>query len=131
MAMEFCKHLCLEDALEHLNTEIKEISQRWINGKITMIAMEKHLAEKKTDFTDEEQSFHDEIEGLLAGKKDKKRDFALRNASEEKKAAYNKIEEYKNKLKAVEHSKSNMKQWEEFLEVAQGVKKEIEKVIKK
>lgn len=123
--MELNANVNLKNASDFLEHEIKEISESWTRTKLGLIALDKNIAVTEKP-TEEENEIHAKIAEQLESKKDKKREYYLKTLSIDAKNAYDKVEKEKNKIQSGINMKENLKQYEEFLEVAQEFKKEID-----
>jgi hypothetical protein len=123
--MELNENVNLKNASDFLEHEIKEISENWTRTKLGLIALDKNIAVTPKP-TEEENETHAKIAEQLESKKDKKRDYFLKTLSVDAKNTYDKVEKERNKIQSGINMKENLKQYEEFLEVAQEFKKEID-----
>jgi hypothetical protein len=126
--MELNENVNLQNASDFLTQEIKEISENWTRTKLGLIALDKNIAVTAKP-TEEEETIHARVAEALESKKDKKRDYFLKTLSVDDKNAYEKVEKEKNKTQSGINMRENLKQYEEFLEVAQEFKKEIDSTI--
>jgi hypothetical protein len=127
--MELNEHVNLQNASDFLTNEIKEISENWTRTKLGLIALDKNILGAFVP-TKEEEETHAEVESALKEKNDKKKEYFLKTLSEDKKKAYDRVESHKNKIKSVANMTDNLKQYEDFLEVANEFKKEIDGQLK-
>lgn len=123
--MELNENVNLKNASDFLEHEIKEISENWTRTKLGLIALDKNIA-VTPKLTDEEEIIHARISEQLEKKDGKKRDYYLKTLSVDSKNTYDKVEQERNKIQSGINMKENLKQYEEFLEVAQEFKKEID-----
>ena len=123
--MELNENVNLKNASDFLEHEIKEISESWTRTKLGLIALDKNIL-VTPEPTKEENEIHAKIAEALESKKDKKRDYYLKTLSVDEKNAYEKVEKERNKVQSGINMKENLKQYEEFLEVAQEFKKVID-----
>jgi hypothetical protein len=126
--MELNENVNLKNASDFLTNEIKEISESWTRTKLGLIALDKNIAIEPKP-TDEENEAYERVTAALEGKKDKKKDFYIKNLPEKDKLGYERVTKERNKIQSGINMKENLKQYEEFLEVANEFKKEIDEKI--
>lgn len=126
--MEVSKYVNLHNVSEFLTGEIKEVSERWGQFMITKIAVERVL--KNQPPTKEEMADYEEVKSSLDGKKPTDVPRFLAKVENDKKTNYEKVNEYKSKETALENANKGLIEFEEFLEVATELKKEIDTLMK-
>jgi len=123
--MELNENVNLKNASDFLTNEIKEISESWTRTKLGLIALDKNIAVTEKP-TEEEETIHAKIAEMIEKKDGKKKEYFMKTLSVDDKNTYDKVEKERNKVQSGINMKENLKQYEEFLEVAQEFKKEID-----
>jgi hypothetical protein len=126
--MELNENVNLKNASDFLTNEIKEISESWTRTKLGLIALDKNIAVTEKP-TEAEESMHATIATMLEKKDGKKKEYFLKTLAIDDKNAYEKVEKERNKVQSGINMKENLKQYEEFLEVANEFKKIIDEKI--
>ncbi len=112
------------DALAFVKSEIKEISERWTQTMVSIKGMEKAIM-KAAPVTEEMQKQFEEVETIVGSKQGKKLEYALNNVSDELQAGHKAVGELEKQKTALDNMNVQLKEMEEYLEVATAFKVEI------
>lgn len=125
--MEMNQYVNKKYADEFLESEIKEISERWAKFKTNQLALERILSQ--TTLSQEELQDYEDIKNALSNVERDKRKNAVPNfwlsVENDKRNNYEKVKEYKRQEGILEETKKGLKEFEEFLEVTTQLKKDI------
>lgn len=122
--MEVSPFVSLKYVSEFLEGEIKQISERWGQFMINKIALERVLITQKP--TKEDLVTYGYIEESLKGRKPQDHPRYLKTLPEEQKKSYERVKEYKEQEASLETAEKGLKEFCDFLEVATGLKKDID-----
>lgn len=125
--MEMSQYVNKKYAAEFLESEIKEISERWAKFKTNQLALERILGQ--TTLSQEELQDYEDIKNALSNVERDKRKNAVPNfwlsVENDKRNNYEKVKEYKRQEGILEETNKGLKEFEEFLEVTTQLKKDI------
>lgn len=122
--MVVSQYVNLKNLSDFLENEIKEITERWGQFTITKIALERVIA--NTKFTDEQMADYEKIKTLIEDKKKTDIPRFLSKVENTVKDNYDAVIKSQDNEKSLENAQKGLKEFEEFLEVAVELKKEID-----
>ncbi len=136
--MEVSPFVNLKYVSEFLEGEIKQISERWGQFMINKIALERVLNNER-DSTEAQMKDYELVKDMLAREEDLITAVDTRTPAEKVfsdidisvRLNYEHVLEHENRKKSLETANKGLKEFEEFLEVATELKKEIDNKMKK
>lgn len=119
--MAYSEFVDMKHVENYLNEEIKEISERWAKFTINRMAIDR-VRERKCP-TLEEIEMANEMTVELRKKKSTDHERVVAKFTEEYKNAFDKVGEYEKLMMSYDQAVGGCKEFEEYLEIANELKK--------
>jgi hypothetical protein len=114
--------------LDFLDNEIKEVSENWTRFVMRKRTLERAVNKSMEKITAEEQERFDFIQNAVKGRKESKQKEYFEAMSDEDKEIYKNVGKFKNEKLELEKSIEAITPNEDFLEIAQEFKSEVEQI---